>query len=64
MTDTAKHHPCENCRFRAHYDRNPTSLLGRFWHWHIGWCPGFKSFLRSRSDDERQQLVAKYGLQH
>ena len=28
-------HVCENCKFRAHYDRKPHSALGRFWRWHI-----------------------------
>ena len=22
---------CEKCKFRAHYDKKPNSLLGRFW---------------------------------
>ena len=22
--------PCENCKFRAHYDKNPKSAMGRF----------------------------------
>ena len=32
-------YPCENCKFRAHYDKNPKSALGRFWRWHINFCP-------------------------
>lgn len=27
-------YPCENCKFRAHYDKDPKSFLGRFWRWH------------------------------
>ena len=33
-------HTCENCKFRAHYDKKPKSALGRFWRWHINFCPG------------------------
>ena len=30
-------HNCENCKFRAKYDDNPASFLGRIWRWHAGW---------------------------
>ena len=35
-------HVCENCKFRAHYDRKPHSALGRFWRWsfHVGEAHG------------------------
>lgn len=26
-----KEKPCANCKFRARYDKNAKSLLGRFW---------------------------------
>ena len=26
-------YPCENCKLRAAYDKNPKSLIGRFWRW-------------------------------
>ena len=26
-------YPCENCKLRAAYDKNPKSLVGRFWCW-------------------------------
>jgi len=29
---------CENCKLRAKYDQKPTSLVGRFWRWHINFC--------------------------
>ena len=28
-------YPCENCKLRAAYDKNPKSLIGRFWRWQI-----------------------------
>jgi hypothetical protein len=53
---------CENCGFRAKYDKNPKSLLGRLWRWHAGWCPGWKKYMRSLSDEERTELARKYGM--
>lgn len=55
-------HGCPTCFLRARYDKKPTSLLGRLWRWHIGWCPGWKSYMESLSDDERQQVKERYGL--
>ena len=26
-------YPCENCKLRDVYDKNPKSLVGRFWRW-------------------------------
>ena len=53
---------CANCAFRAKYDNNPKSILGRIWRWHAGWCPGWKSYMKSIPDDERVNLANKYGL--
>lgn len=54
--------PCARCRFRARYDRDPRSLLGRLWRWHAGWCPGFRAYLKSLPAEERQALADRYGL--
>ena len=51
---------CETCRLRARYDAKPKSFLGRFWKWHIRWCPGWKSYIKSLSGDERQKIIARY----
>ena len=51
---------CEKCKFRAQYDRNPRSILGRIWKWHIGWCPGWKAYLKSLPDETRQDLMRRY----
>ena len=40
---------CANCKLRAKYDQKPTSLLGRFWRWHINFCPGWKAYFTSLS---------------
>jgi hypothetical protein len=57
----AKHH-CKNCGFRARYDRNPRSLMGRLWRWHAGWCPGWRAYLASLPAEERQRLALKSRL--
>ena len=51
---------CENCTWHAKYDKNPRSLLGRIWKWHIRWCPGWKAHLRSLPDDQREEVIKKY----
>ncbi len=53
---------CRNCFFRGKYDGNPGSLLGRLWRWHAGWCPGWKAYLNSLSENERNELTEKYHL--
>ena len=55
-------HNCENCNFRAKYDHNPKSFLGRLWHWHAGWCPGWKSYMNSLTEEKRNSLAEKYDL--
>ena len=54
---------CVNCSFRAKYDSNPKSLLGRLWHWHAGWCPGWKSYMNSLPDEERIKLSEHYKIE-
>jgi hypothetical protein len=51
---------CEKCSFRGRYDKNPGSILGRIWRWHIGWCPGWKSHLRSLPEEKRDKLKEQY----
>ena len=51
---------CENCNFRARYDNNPQSFLGKVWKWHAGWCPGWKSYMKSLTDEKRIELAEKY----
>ncbi len=55
-------HNCENCGFRAKYDNNPQSLLGRLWRWHIGWCPGWKRFATSLPEERKIEIKEQYGL--
>ena len=37
-------HNCENCKFRAHYDKKPNSMLSKFWRWHINVAIGVLVF--------------------
>lgn len=53
---------CENCKMKAKYDVNPKSLIGRFWRWHIKFCPGWKKYMNEVSDEKRQELISKYNL--
>ena len=53
-------HQCDSCKFRAHYDQKPNSLLGRFWRWHINFCPGWKGYFTSLSDEQKDELRTKY----
>lgn len=52
---------CENCKLRAKYDSKPKSLLGRIWKWHIGFCPGWKSYIKSLDKVKRNEVLIKYG---
>lgn len=54
--------PCENCGFRAKYDRNPQSFLGRLWRWHAGWCPGWKKYMASLPPEKRDELAERYHM--
>lgn len=55
-------HLCESCPMRARYERNPRSLLGRFWRWHINFCPGWKAHFLSLDEKKRQALREKYAF--
>lgn len=55
-------HNCENCKFRAHYDQKPNSLLGKFWRWHINFCPGWKGYFTSQSDEKKAELRGNYSV--
>ncbi len=59
-----KQHNCETCPIRAKYDENPKSLIGRFWRWHINFCPGWKGYFKSLDDEMRQVLNEKYRLKY
>lgn len=49
---------CASCKFRSYYEKNPKSLLGKIWRWHINWCPGWKKFELSLPEEELNALHA------
>ena len=55
-------HNCEKCGFRAKYDNNTKSFLGRIWKWHISFCPGWKKYITSLPKNDRKALAEKYDL--
>lgn len=57
-----KEHNCEHCKQRAKYDKNPKSLGGRIWRWHINWCPGWKAYINSLSEVDTTKLKEKYQI--
>jgi hypothetical protein len=59
-TNMKKTENCVKCRFRAKYDENPKSLLGRIWRWHINFCPGWKGYFTSLSAEEKAKLAEQY----
>jgi hypothetical protein len=61
MTNT-KQHNCENCSIRAKYDKNPKSFIGKVWRWHINFCPGWKGYMKSLNNEQKQVLKEKYQL--
>ena len=55
-------HNCENCRLRARYDGNPGSIISRLWRWHINWCPGWKRYITSLPDEDRNRISRTYNM--
>jgi hypothetical protein len=37
-------------------------MAGRFWRWHINFCPGWKSYFLSLSKEEQSKLASKYNF--
>ncbi len=54
--------PCEKCPLRGAYDKNNSSLIGRFWRWHINFCPGWRAYYNSLNDEQRKNIFDKYGF--
>lgn len=52
---------CAECKLRAKYDNNPKSLMGRLWRWHINFCPGWKAYMLSLTENDRISVAQKYG---
>ena len=54
---------CSDCSLRAKYDKNPKSFMGKFWRWHINFCPGWKAYFQSLAPKNRryyeQSIISK-----
>ena len=55
-------YPCENCKLRAKYDKNPKSLVGRFWRWQINFCPSWRGYFKSLPAEKQEELRQKYNF--
>lgn len=55
-------HQCENCKFRARYDQQPNSLLGKFWRCHINFCPGWKGYFTAQTEEKKEELRTNYNF--
>ncbi len=53
---------CVKCPLREKYETKPKSLMGRFWRWHINFCPGWKAYFCSLSEAEQQVLRERYNF--
>ncbi len=53
---------CTNCSLRGKFDEKPKSFAGRFWRWHINFCPGWKAYFTSLPKQEQQVLREKYSF--
>lgn len=53
---------CNDCNLRAKHDNNPKSIAGRFWRWHINFCPGWKKYFTALSPEERAKIANQYNF--
>jgi hypothetical protein len=53
---------CANCSMRAKYDAKPKSFAGRFWRWHINFCPGWKQYMLSLDEQGKKEIGEKYNF--
>jgi hypothetical protein len=43
---------CENCGLRKQAEAHPNTWKARLWRWHTKWCPGWKAYQRSLSQQK------------
>ncbi len=53
---------CATCPMRAKYDAQPKSFAGRFWRFHINFCPGWKQYMNSLEAAERIEIASRYNI--
>lgn len=57
-----ENYKCATCPMRKKYEEKPKSFVGRFWRWHINFCPGWKGYFNSLTEAEREELRGKYNF--
>lgn len=57
-----KIYPCADCVMRRKYEESPRAFWVRVWHWHTRFCPGWKAYMKSLSEEERDVVRIKYNL--
>lgn len=53
---------CVDCQLRTKYDAKPKSFTGRFWKWHISFCPGWSNYFNALERSERDAIKTMYNL--
>jgi hypothetical protein len=53
---------CANCPLRAKYDNAPKSFAGRFWRFHINFCPGWRKYFTGLPMTEQQDVARRYNI--
>lgn len=53
---------CKDCKMRKVYDKKPSSFIGRFWRWHINFCPGWKSYYLSLDEKQKTEIQTSYNF--
>ncbi len=49
---TKQEYNCENCGLRKRAEANPNKWWARLWRWHTSWCPGWKAYQRSLTEQK------------
>ncbi len=56
MTAKEKVAGCSHCPvMEQKYKDNPRGFWIRVWHWHSGWCPGHKAYLKAQKEKASDQ---------
>lgn len=53
---------CNDCKMRKVFDKNNNSFIGKFWRWHINFCPGWKSYYMSLDEEQKNSINIKYNF--
>ncbi|MDO5572218.1 MAG: hypothetical protein Q4F97_12270 [Bacteroidales bacterium] len=51
---------CAGCVMKSKYESNHSSFWVKMLKWHINFCPGWKSYFNSLSEEEKKEIMEKY----